>query len=72
MRCRTLLSTPGITDPDLFRAGLEYIGTISPVQEILARPAVAEAVKAAVEAMKHRPPIQMPGPNRRQLLELVS
>lgn len=67
----SFLSSIG-ADPDLFRAGLEYIGTITPVQRILERPAVAEAVLAAREKMKHAPPPQMPGPDRNQLLALVS
>lgn len=67
----SFLSSIG-ADPDLFRAGLEYIGTITPVQRILERPAVAEAVHAAREKMKHAPPVQMPGPDRNQLLELMS
>jgi 2-polyprenyl-6-methoxyphenol hydroxylase-like FAD-dependent oxidoreductase len=57
--------------PDLFRAVLEYVGTITPVQEILQRPAIAEAMQAARHAMKGAPPMPMPGPNRQQLLELV-
>ncbi|MGH9175164.1 MAG: FAD-dependent oxidoreductase, partial [Vicinamibacterales bacterium] len=58
-------------DPDLFRAALEYIGTLSPVQEILHRPEVAERIRAAKERMKNAPPMPMPGPNRTQLLELM-
>jgi 2-polyprenyl-6-methoxyphenol hydroxylase-like FAD-dependent oxidoreductase len=60
-----------LANPDLFRAGLEYIGTITPVQQILRRPAVIEAVLAAREAMKHAPPARMPGPDRTRLLELL-
>jgi hypothetical protein len=58
-------------DPDLYRAAIEYIGTITPVQEILRRSDVQERMRAAQEAMKDRPPVPMPGPNREQLLELV-
>src|SRR5262249_3113794 len=58
-------------DADLFRAGLEYIGTITPVQEIIRRPAVASAVRAACEARKNSPPPPLPGPDRAQLLQLV-
>jgi 2-polyprenyl-6-methoxyphenol hydroxylase-like FAD-dependent oxidoreductase len=58
-------------DPDLFRAGLEYIGTITPIQEIFQRPAVAEGVHAVTEATRDSPPMVMPGPNREQLLDLV-
>jgi 2-polyprenyl-6-methoxyphenol hydroxylase-like FAD-dependent oxidoreductase len=58
-------------DPDLFRDALEYIGTVTPIQTILARPHIAERLRAAREAMKAAPPARMPGPNRGQLLELV-
>jgi 2-polyprenyl-6-methoxyphenol hydroxylase-like FAD-dependent oxidoreductase len=57
--------------PDLFRSGLEYIATVSPVQEILSRPEVAGGVAAAAEAMKGMPPMRIPGPDRQQLLDLL-
>jgi len=68
---RSLFATM-MADPKLFRAALEYIATITPVQRILERPAVTEAINVAFEAMKHMPPPTMPGPTRSQLLELVS
>ena len=55
------------TDPDLFRAAMEYVGTITPIQQIMKRPAVIDGVLAAKDA----PPLQLPGPTREQLLELV-
>ena len=58
-------------DPDLFRAALEYVGTITPVQEILRRPDVAERMAAARERMKDVPRGPMPGPSRDELLRLV-
>ena len=58
-------------DPDLFRAGLEYIGTITPVQEILERPDVVQRMAAAREAMQGRPRPPVPGPTRDQLLQLA-
>jgi hypothetical protein len=58
-------------DPDLFRAALEYIGTITPIQQILTRPAVQERIRAVREAFKDAPPPSLPGPNRQQLLEIV-
>ncbi len=61
-----------IADPDLFRAGLEYIGTITPVQQILARPDVVQRMAAAREALKGQPRPPLPGPTREQLLQLVS
>src|SRR5262249_48878832 len=56
------------TDPDLFRAAMEYVGTITSIQDIMKRPAVVEGVLAAKDA----PPLQLPGPSRAQLLELLS
>jgi hypothetical protein len=61
-----------MADPNLFRAAVEYIATITPVQRILERPAVTEAINVAVEAMKHLPPPTTPGPDRSRLLELVN
>jgi len=58
--------------PDLFRDALEYVGTVTPVQEILERPEVIARIAAAREATKGRPRPPIPGPNRTQLLELVT
>ena len=66
----SLLATMGAS-PDLFRLGLEYVGTITPVQEILRRAGVREAIRAAAHAMSVAPPPPVPGPNRSQLLELA-
>jgi 2-polyprenyl-6-methoxyphenol hydroxylase-like FAD-dependent oxidoreductase len=57
--------------PDLLRDALEYVGTLTPVQEILARPEVGQRIAAAREAMKGLPRPPMPGPTRDQLLQLV-
>ena len=65
------LLASALADPDLFRAMLEYVGTITPVQTILQRPEVEERIRLAKEAMKKAPPMQVPGPNRNQLLEIV-
>lgn len=67
----TSLFTAAVADPDLFRAAMEYVGTITPIQVILARPAVAQSIATALAAMRESPPVQLPGPDRRQLLELV-
>ena len=58
-------------DPDLFRAAMEYIGTITPVQTILQRPEVTERIRAASETLKNAPPPRMPGPTRQELLGLL-
>jgi len=70
-RIGSLLSSMA-ADPDLFRDALEYVGTVTPVQEILARPEVVQRITAAREASKNRPRPPIPGPNRTQLLELVT
>lgn len=61
-----------MANPELFRTALEYLGTITPVQEILARPGVGEAIQEAQAAMRAAPPPPPPGPNRAELLELIS
>ena len=58
-------------DADLFRAALEYTGTITPVQTILGRPDVVERLNLAKLALKDAPPPVVPGPNRKQLLDIV-
>jgi 2-polyprenyl-6-methoxyphenol hydroxylase-like FAD-dependent oxidoreductase len=60
-----------MADPDLFRAALEYVATITPVQTILERPAVAERMAAVRRAMSGPPPA-IPGPNRAQVLQLIA
>jgi 2-polyprenyl-6-methoxyphenol hydroxylase-like FAD-dependent oxidoreductase len=66
------LAASMVTSPDLFRAGLEYVSTITPVQEILKRPDVAEGIRLAMAAVKESPIRQPPGPNRQDLLTLVA
>jgi 2-polyprenyl-6-methoxyphenol hydroxylase-like FAD-dependent oxidoreductase len=66
----SLMRTMG-ADPDLFRAALEYIGTLTPIQTIVARPEVRERMLATHERMKDVPPMPLPGPSRTQLLDLV-
>lgn len=60
-----------IADPDLFRAALEYVGTITPIQDIVRRPDVAERIRAATESLGSTP-LQMPGPDRKQLLAILA
>jgi 2-polyprenyl-6-methoxyphenol hydroxylase-like FAD-dependent oxidoreductase len=68
---RSLFMTIG-ADADLFRAAMEYVGTLTPAQEILERPEVAQRIRAVLEGMKGKPPLTMPGPNRQQLLDLLA
>ena len=70
-QCVSLFMTM-TTDPDLFRAGLEYVGTLTPIQRILERPAIAQRIAKAMDAMRGSPPPAMPGPTRAQLVELVN
>jgi 2-polyprenyl-6-methoxyphenol hydroxylase-like FAD-dependent oxidoreductase len=66
-----LFSTMAL-DPDLFRAALEYVGTVTPVQEILARPEIQRRIAAVRATVSNAPPPSIPGPDRAQLLKLVS
>ena len=59
------------TDPDLFRAGLEYVGTITPIQQIFAPASVAQRVRAVMDAAAARRRIQDARSRPRTLLDLV-
>jgi hypothetical protein len=70
-QCVSLFATMA-TDPDLFRAGIEYVGTITPVQRILQRPDIVQRIAKAMEAMRGSGPPALPGPSREQLVALAS
>lgn len=59
-------------DPDIARANLEYIGTLTPIQEIADRSDLRDKLAAVKQSAKDAPPPAVPGPDRAQLLELVS
>ena len=59
-------------DLDLFRAGLEYVATITPIQQIAARSEIAEKLRAAMAIVEKSGPLQLPGPDRAALLELLA
>lgn len=67
---RALLSTM-IFHPEIYRGALEYVGTITPVQEILARPAIRNAMNEVRTMLQKMPMPPMPGPTRQQLLDIV-
>ena len=58
-----------LSDPDLFRAVLEYIGTITPIQTIFERADMQERLRA-VETTPP-PAVPLPGPSRAELLDLL-
>ena len=68
---QSLMASMGIS-PDQFRAGLEYVGTVTPVQQILKRPDVAEGIRLAMTAMKDAPPRPPAGPSRQELLAIAA
>ncbi len=55
---------------ELFRAAMEYVATITPVQHILERREVAAGIRDAHAATKGPPP-PMPGPTRAQLMDMM-
>jgi 2-polyprenyl-6-methoxyphenol hydroxylase-like FAD-dependent oxidoreductase len=55
-------------DPDLFRAFLETRSGLATMSDVLARPSLAERIDELAVAG----PTPLPGPNREQLLELLS
>jgi 2-polyprenyl-6-methoxyphenol hydroxylase-like FAD-dependent oxidoreductase len=58
-------------DPELFRAALEYVGTITPLQDVFQRPAVVARMRGALDTIGESGPVPIPGPDRAQLLALV-
>ena len=56
-------------DPDAFRGGLEIFSCLALPAEVFARPGFAQRV---LEAAADRAPTSWPGPDREQLMELVS
>jgi 2-polyprenyl-6-methoxyphenol hydroxylase-like FAD-dependent oxidoreductase len=70
-QCVSLFSTMA-ADPDLFRAGLEYIGTLTPIQRILQRPDVAQRITKALDALRGSGPPAVPGPKREQLVAMAN
>ena len=55
-------------DPDVFRTYLETRSGLATMREVLARPALAERIdRLAIPA-----PISLPGPDRKQLLDLIA
>lgn len=60
------------SDPLLFRSAIEYIGTITPIQEVYERPEVATRVAAAMQQFETSGAPSLPGPTRERLVELAS
>ena len=59
-------------DPVLFRAALEYVGTLTPVEEVLERAEVRARLSAVRKSATGSPSPRIPGPDRNGLLALVS
>jgi len=67
-----LLRTGMLANGDLFRLGLEYLGTLASAQDIMNRPGVRARMQESVAQFANDPPPAMPAPSREQLLELAS
>ena len=61
------LLSAAMQDPVLFRAFLETVTCLALPEEVLARPAIAEAV----DRLGAEPPPPLPGPDRARLLDLL-
>ena len=57
------------SDPVITRGRMEVLGCLTPIDEVTARPGFAERVEALMGDIDTTP---LPGPDREQLLELVS
>jgi 2-polyprenyl-6-methoxyphenol hydroxylase-like FAD-dependent oxidoreductase len=67
-----LLRLGMMANGDMFRAGLEYIATLSTVQEIMERAGMRQRMEAAVNDLQKSPRPPIPGPTREQLVALVT
>ena len=63
------LPTAVVHDPDLFRAFVETRACLATFGEVLARPGMAERI---LEVAAEHEPVRPPGPDREQLLALLS
>lgn len=60
-----------MTDPELYRAALEYVATLTPLHEVLARPEIRERLDARMGAAGPARTDSPPGPTREELLKLA-
>lgn len=56
-------------DPDAYRAFVDIIGVIKPPQEVVSRPGLVDRIMPIAQS---EPPLQVPGPTRQELLEMVA
>ncbi len=63
--------TTARSNPELFRANAEYTATITPVQEIIARPGMSDRISEARRQLRAEPQPATPGPDYAELLDLV-
>lgn len=56
-------------DPEAYRAFMDIIGVINLPQDVLSRPGLTERITAIAES---EPPLQIPGPTRQELMDLVA
>jgi hypothetical protein len=59
-------------DPDIARASLECIGTLTPIQEIANRSDLRDKLTNIKQSLNDFPPPPIPGPAGAQLLDLLS
>jgi 2-polyprenyl-6-methoxyphenol hydroxylase-like FAD-dependent oxidoreductase len=59
-------------DPDIARATLAYFGTLTPIQEIAQQSDLRDKLTSLKQSMRDAPPPAIPGPDRAQLLDLLS
>jgi 2-polyprenyl-6-methoxyphenol hydroxylase-like FAD-dependent oxidoreductase len=69
VRIQQAFATAAAHDPEVGRAFAEVLSALTLPQEIMARPGMLEKVMSAAEG--HEPP-QTPGPNREQMLKVLS
>ena len=56
-------------DPEVFRAFMDIVGVIKLPQEVFSRPGLVDRIMAIAQS---EPPLQVPGPSRQELLQMVA
>jgi hypothetical protein len=66
---RRALIVAAAYDADAYRAFLDIMAVLSPPEEVYARPGLLDSITAITA---NKPPLQVPGPTRQELLALVA
>ena len=66
---RRALTVAMAYDPEVYRAFIDIAGVIDLPQEVFSRPGLVDRIMAIAQS---EPPLQIPAPNRQELMEIVA